>query len=257
MFEATFAVPVRANRAYSTMLGFAAQSLLMTAAVSIPILFPGSLPKVQTVIGIFAPGPPAPPLPPPRPMQGGAQTQRTTPILRALTEPTSMPARAVTLDEPPVTDASVNAGPGVPGGMLGGVKDGIIGGIVAPTTPPPPPPRTPAVQQRSEPAVAVKPPAPSAPIPVSGGVQEAKLVHRVIPTYPPLAKQARVSGKVELTGFIAVDGRIRQLQVLSGHPLLVPAAVDAVRQWVYRPTLLNGEPVEVVAPITVHFILNQ
>jgi periplasmic protein TonB len=238
------------------MLGFAAQSLLMTAAVSIPILFPDSLPKVQTVIGIFAPGPPAPPPPPPPEIKAGPRFPRTDPTLRALVEPTSMPTRAVSLDEPPVSVADANSGTGVVGGMRGGTGDGVIGSIATSAVPAPPPPRQVAAQPKTEPAVAVKPAAPSAPVPVSGGVQEAKLVHRVIPAYPPLAKQARISGKVELTGFIAVDGRIRQLQVLSGHPLLVPAALEAVRQWVYRPTLLNGEPVEVVAPITVHFILN-
>jgi protein TonB len=78
-----------------------------------------------------------------------------------------------------------------------------------------------------------------------------------MPIYPQLARQARVSGTVELVGVIAKDGTVRQLNVISGHPLLIPAAVDAVKQWTYRPTLLSGEPVEVVAPITVHFILGQ
>jgi protein TonB len=72
-----------------------------------------------------------------------------------------------------------------------------------------------------------------------------------------MARQVRVSGKVELMGVLGTDGRIHELKVLSGHPLLVKAAVDAVMQWVYRPTVLNGQPVEVQAPITVNFILNQ
>ena len=76
------------------------------------------------------------------------------------------------------------------------------------------------------------------------------------PVYPPLARAARISGAVELTGVIATDGRIRELRVVSGHPLLAKAALEAVRQWVYEPTVLNGEPVEVIAPITVHFQLN-
>ena len=85
----------------------------------------------------------------------------------------------------------------------------------------------------------------------------AKVVRRILPVYPPLARQARVSGNVKLLGVISKDGTIQQLQVISGHPLLVNAALDAVRQWVYRPTLLNGEPVEVVAPIDVNFTLAQ
>jgi protein TonB len=84
----------------------------------------------------------------------------------------------------------------------------------------------------------------------------AQLIHRVEPLYPPLARQTRVSGVVELVGIIATDGRIRELKLLSGSPLLAPAALEAVRQWVYEPTLLNGEPVELVATISVIFRLN-
>jgi periplasmic protein TonB len=85
----------------------------------------------------------------------------------------------------------------------------------------------------------------------------AKLVNQVIPVYPQIAKIAGVSGTVQLLGTISKDGTIRNLQVISGNPLLVPAAVDAVRQWIYRPTLLSGEPVEVIAPIEVRFILSR
>lgn len=99
--------------------------------------------------------------------------------------------------------------------------------------------------------------APSGPIRVSIGVQMAKLVKKVIPEYPPLARTARVSGVVHLLGVIAKDGTIQNLQVIGGHPLLARAALEAVRQWVYQPTLLNGQPVEVIAPIDVNFTLGQ
>ena len=89
------------------------------------------------------------------------------------------------------------------------------------------------------------------------GVQMAKLINRVMPLYPPLAKSARISGVVHLIGIISKDGTIRNLQVVSGHPLLTKAAVDAVSQWVYKPTLLNNEAVEVIAPIDVNFTLSQ
>jgi periplasmic protein TonB len=104
------------------------------------------------------------------------------------------------------------------------------------------------------PAVAA---APSGPLRVGGDVQMAKLVKKVIPEYPPLAKTARVSGVVRLLGVIAKDGTIQNLQVISGHPLLARAALEAVKQWVYQPTLLNGQPVEVIAPIDVNFTLGQ
>jgi len=85
----------------------------------------------------------------------------------------------------------------------------------------------------------------------------AKLVRKIIPAYPPLAKAARISGVVRLIGIIARDGTIRNLQLVSGHPLLTRAAMEAVQQWVYKPTLLNGEPVEVIAPIDVNFTLSD
>ena len=98
---------------------------------------------------------------------------------------------------------------------------------------------------------------PQGPIRVSAGVQSARLVKKVIPEYPPLARAARISGVVHLIGVIARDGSIRNLQLVSGHPLLSHAALEAVEQWIYRPTLLNGEPVEVIAPIDVYFNLGQ
>ena len=98
---------------------------------------------------------------------------------------------------------------------------------------------------------------PSGPMRVSAGVQMAKLVKKVIPEYPPLAKSARISGVVHLIGIIARDGTIRNLQLVSGHPLLARAALEAVQQWIYQPTLLSGEPVEVIAPIDVYFNLGR
>jgi protein TonB len=83
----------------------------------------------------------------------------------------------------------------------------------------------------------------------------AKLIRKVIPEYPPLAKAARISGVVHLMGTIAKGGTIRNLQLIGGHPILARAALEAVEQWVYEPTLLNGEPVEVIAPIEVDFTL--
>ena len=92
---------------------------------------------------------------------------------------------------------------------------------------------------------------------ISGGVQMAKLIRKVIPVYPPVAKQLRISGVVRLIGTIGKDGTIRNLQLIDGHPMLARAAIVAVEQWIYQPTLLNGQPVEVIAPIEVSFTLSQ
>jgi len=85
----------------------------------------------------------------------------------------------------------------------------------------------------------------------------ALLVNKVTPVYPPLARQTRISGTVRLHAIISKNGSIQSLEVISGHPLLVRAAMDAVQQWRYKPTLLNGEPVEVDTTIDVIFSLNQ
>ena len=94
-------------------------------------------------------------------------------------------------------------------------------------------------------------------IKVGGNVTAARILNRTTPIYPPLARQTRISGTVRLHAIIAKDGTVQQLEVLSGHPLLVQAALDAVRQWRYQPTLLNGEPVEVDTTVDVIFSLNQ
>jgi protein TonB len=98
---------------------------------------------------------------------------------------------------------------------------------------------------------------PSKPITVTSDVQAAKLIRKVIPVYPRLAIAAHISGTVRLIGMVATDGTVQQIRVVSGPALLVEAALDAVRQWVYRPTTLSGKPVEVIAPIDVIFTLSQ
>lgn len=138
-------------------------------------------------------------------------------------------------EDAPEMDTGVAGGVpgGVPGGSMGGVIGGVIGGA-----PPPPKPTVSRIRQ-------------------GGNVTAAMLVNKISPVYPPLARQTRIAGTVRLHAIIGKDGSIQQLEVMSGHPLLVQSALDAVRQWRYRPTLLNGEPVEVDTTIDVIFSLNQ
>jgi periplasmic protein TonB len=140
-------------------------------------------------------------------------------------------------------------GTGIPGGidLSFGQGSGLLGDVARL----PPPPAAP-IRRTEE-----KTPAPAKPIHVSTGVQAAKLITQVNPAYPALAKQARVSGTVRLTAIIGRDGAIRNLQVMGGHPLLTPAALEAVKQWRYQPTLLNDEPVEVITQIDVNFTLSR
>jgi protein TonB len=86
-------------------------------------------------------------------------------------------------------------------------------------------------------------------------MSEGDLIHKVVPTYPPLARSARIQGQVILQAMISRQGTIENLRVLHGHPMLVPAALAAVQQWRYRPYILNKEPVEVETQITVNFFL--
>jgi len=117
----------------------------------------------------------------------------------------------------------------------------------------------PSIMTAQEPSAAATPSPAQTPqtIRLGGAVAAAKLVHRVQAMYPPLARQARISGTVRLDAIIGRDGTVKQLTVLSGHPLLVPAALDAVRQWEYQPTTLNGEPVAVETTIDVIFALQD
>jgi protein TonB len=115
------------------------------------------------------------------------------------------------------------------------------GGITSVTMAAPATPATPGVKR----------------ITIGGNVQQAKLVSQTRPVYPPLAKQARISGVVHLQAIIAKDGTVMDLKVISGHPLLIPAALDAVKTWVYQTTLLNGDPVEVQTQIDVNFTLSE
>jgi protein TonB len=162
--------------------------------------------------------------------------------------PKSIPKDIANIKEeelPPPSSAGVVGGVpgGVPGGAPGGVM-GIIGGL--PTAAPPPPP----VKEAPKAATPQR-------IRVGGNVQAANLIRKVTPVYPPLAKQARIQGVVHFTAIIGKDGTIQNLTLLTGHPLLVEAARQAVSQWQYKPTLLNGEPVEVVTQIDVNFTLSQ
>jgi protein TonB len=105
--------------------------------------------------------------------------------------------------------------------------------------------------------IAAPPPDGTRRITIGGNVQQAKLIAQPHPVYPPLAKQARIQGVVTLQALIAADGTVKDLGVISGHPLLIPSALEAVRQWVYQTTLLNGEPVEVLTQIDVNYTLSQ
>lgn len=253
MFEtATLAGGPPGKRVWTTCVGITGEALLVVFAMIAPMVWPQVLPKAQLTTWLAPPSP----LPPP---PGGRPTVRPREAVRhtvqfhdsQLYAYTRMPAHPVILNEPPDTGAS---GPGVIGAVPGGARDGIPGGLVdilsREAAPPPP----------HVPVTTAAPKSVDRPIPrmtLGGNVLMGRLIHRVEPVYPRIAIQARVSGEVRLEAVVGPDGRVRELQVKSGHPLLVRAAVEAVSQWVFQPTLLNGDPVEVSAPVTVTFRLGQ
>jgi protein TonB len=125
---------------------------------------------------------------------------------------------------------------GVEGGVVGGVTGGIVGGLEAAPPPPPPPP-------------------PAAPVRVGGQIKAPTQVRKVNPVYPAIAQSARVQGVVIIEATIGPDGKVQDAKVLRSIPLLDQAALDAVKQWQYTPTLLNGVPVPVIMTVTVNFTL--
>ena len=252
MFEQTFVQTGKTNKTWTVVLSFAIQCLLMGLLVILPMIYFDVLPSATLQSFLVAPPPPPPPPPPP----AAAPPKVVKVIPRQfdagrLVTPKSIPKEIAQIkeDELPPPSSGVGVVGGVPGGVAGGqpggVLGGILGGIPSAAPPPPPPPK------KEE-----KPPTPQR-IRVGGNVQAANLINQVRPVYPPLAKQARISGTVELSAVIGKDGRVQDLHVVRGHPLLVQAALDAVKQWVYKPTLLNGEPVEVSTTIDVNFTLAQ
>ncbi len=213
-----------------TLQTMAAGTLLL-----IPLVYTDRLPFVQLQLPTFLP---AVPVPREAPKAAPTQLSQTHALVpRVLT----MPVRIPPLNTQPEIGASAPLTDLAIGNSL---PQGIALPSLIPLPPPPPPPH-------------VVEALPSNPIPVSSEIQSAKLLRKVVPIYPRMAVVARVSGTVRLLATVGEDGRVRQVDLLSGPALLVRAAIDAVREWVYRPTLLNGKPVEVIAPIDVNFTLSQ
>ncbi len=236
------------RKPWTVAVSFLGQSLALLIAVLIPLLSSPELPTHEWLRVLLAPPPASAPASPPAvPTRAAAPTRFETHALRS---PSAIPEKVALVDdqmEGPAlnpADSPIGSiiGPISEGGVPGGIGP-IISGIRRPLPPPKPP----------EPVR--KKPAPPRQVRIGSAPQAAKLLRKVAPTYPRMAIQARVQGTVKIEAIIGTDGRIRNLQLIDGPVLLVNAAMDAVKQWRYRPTLLNGEPVEVVTQIFVHFTL--
>ncbi len=246
MFDQTFVDGTgQTGKSRSMALSFLLEIGAIGGILLVPLIWTEVLPKTQIVNALTAPAPPPPP--PPQAPATVIKHERVAPRTfnpRALEAPHVIPPHAVAFTEDAVLTAlnPSDLVTGIPGGVS---SSGISNNIL----PPPPPAPSPAPQ--ADPS-----PKPEKPVPVGGQVQSAKLIKRPAPLYPAIAKSARIQGTVVLQAIIGKDGTVRDLTVISSaSPLLVPAAKDAVRQWVYQPTLLNHETVEVITEITVIFSL--
>jgi protein TonB len=224
---------------WATMVSFIVQSALVGVLVLIPLIYTEALPKQQLMGYLVAPPPPPPPPPPPAATPTVRVVRPSTEIDNGqLKAPTAIPKKIAMIREdeaPPST--GMGGVVGAIGGTSGGTAGGVLGSIIsaAPT----------AVPKAATPTR----------VKVSQGVTQGLRIRMVQPVYPPLAKQARISGSVVLQAVIGKDGSIENLRAVSGHPMLIQSAIDAVRQWKYKPYFLNGEPVEVDTQVTVNFTL--
>jgi protein TonB len=230
---------LKTKRGAWTFFSFVLEAVLLGVLVLIPLLFTEALPKTQLMTFLVAPPPPPPPPPPAAAVPTVVHHVQTDLINGQLRTPTKIPEKVQMIkeEEAPPMMASGGVVGGVPGGIPGGQMGGVIGGIISSTP------------------VAVPKVATPQRVRVSQGVTQGLLIKKVQPNYPPLARQARIQGSVLLQAEISKDGTIENLRLISGHPMLAPSAIEAVKQWRYKPYILNGEPVEVETQITVNFTL--
>jgi TonB family protein len=221
-------------------LGLLLHGLVVVALLLLPLLLTehlnGERPRGPVVVIRVAAGQPL------GTEHGGPPpTQHEPHPVTGLTAPVHTPVNIDTAGDAPIAEAGFGPGTGVPLGF----PEGVEGDVSLPPGP------------QNVPPPAVRSPAPQQPVRVGGRVRPPKLVRRVEPLYPRLAAEAGIEGRVELEAVIGTDGRVERIEVKSGHPALVRAAVEAARQWVYEPTYLNDQPVPVLLKIVMEFHLRH
>jgi protein TonB len=229
------------RRAWVTLSSFALQTLGVGLLLLLPLIYTQGLPQLKLLSQSLV----AAPAPPPGPPPGVTNSRANDAIVSNFRDghlmlPGTIPHAIIPVDDQGVAPPSTSTW--VPGSAGTGTDpNGILHSLLSATG------LTPVLPK-------------AAPVPHnvlrSSTMMQGYLVHRVEPVYPPLAKAARIQGPVHLQAVISKQGAIENLQVLSGHPMLAGAAVDAVRQWRYRPYILNGEAVEVETDIVVNFVLS-
>jgi periplasmic protein TonB len=221
---------------WTTAFSFTTQMLVAGVLVLLPLIYTEALPKQQLMSFLESPAPP--PASASRPLPKALPAKQPSELDNGLLRPpAAIPKKIAMVEEEELLPSGGTEG-FVPGGIPNRVPNSVITSIVRSI-----PPAMPKIAAQK--------------VRVSSGVAQGLLVHQVTPQYPQLARQARIQGTVVLQAVIGKDGTVQNLHVLSGHPMLVQAAMDAVRQWRYKPYYLNGEPVEVDTQINVNFTLSS
>jgi periplasmic protein TonB len=233
---------IKTRRGPATLVSFALEAILIGIVVLIPLLFTEALPAKQFVTELTAPPPPPPPPPPAAARATPVHREEPVPVKSELSMPMKIPQKIAMVKEAPATGAaaappSTVAGVvgGVPGGVAGGTLGGVVGGVLN--------------------SVGTALPAAPKRVRVTSGVTEGLLIHKVMPEYPAQAKTAHMQGTVVLAAVIGKDGVVKDVKVVSGPPMLAQSAMAAVKQWRYKPYVLNGQPTEVDTTINVNFKL--
>jgi periplasmic protein TonB len=242
MFEQTFVHTGGATRKPLSMAVSLTTQLLLTAVVvAVPLLKTAEIAWKPPVVVFAFPLPPRP-RPVELPPTSGTQIVKVKPVFDLrLTAPAHIPSKvSMVVDE--VAAPAFNTG-----AFPSGNREQVIlsGDPIAKILPPAPVRAAPSAKPAQE------------RLKVGGDVQKAMILHQRVPVYPAIALTARISGTVILAAIISKNGSVQKLQLISGPPLLADAAISAVREWTYKPTLLNGEPVEVITEITVSFTLSH
>ena len=229
---------IKTHRKATTFVSFLLEAVVVAIVALIPLVYTQALPTEKLVTALVAP-------PPPPPSSANSTPSTPKPITKTeispneIRVPTKIPEKVVQTPEEGSASAPSVAGVvgGVPGGVAGGTVGGVIGGVLGsvPSTAPAPP-----AQKR---------------VRMSQGVVQGLLLHQVKPEYPPVARAAHIQGQVVLHAIIGKDGAVKQVQVISGSPMLATAAANALKQWRYKPYVLNGQPVEVDTTINVNFTM--
>ena len=226
---------IKTKSKYYTLVGVLLNGSVLAALILYPLIYPEALPKAMMATLLVAPPPPPPPPPPPT-----VHVEKVVSELlnNQLTAPTKIPHEIKMVKEEAAPPSAGVAGMEGMGGSAGGVMGGVLGSLG--TGP------APKIQA-----------APPKKVVVSSGVMQGNRIGGEMPTYPAIAKAARIQGTVVLQATISRGGTIENLHVISGPPMLQSAAMEAVRGWRYKPYLLNGEPVEVETQVNVVFSLGS